>query len=213
MKLIRSFDLPDAWLRVLDTIWREGEEFRVERGSELALTKKIAVAVEVERPETRPLIHERAPCDMTFVYTYTLEYLMLDGRRPGEAYTYGERLRRPVDQIEAVVRRYREARYDRQNTMVIRLPQDINLRDPPCLIVVDTEILGDELNFYAYFRSWDAYSGFPANLASLQLLKEEMADKIGCAPGKTVAFSKNLHIYERQFKLVEDLLKPARPKP
>jgi thymidylate synthase len=33
-----------------------------------------------------------------------------------------------------------------------------------------------------------------------------MAKEIGVKPGKTVAYSKNLHLYERQLKFVEELL-------
>lgn len=209
---IRAFDLPDAWYQVLKKIWEEGVTFVVERPKKV-LTKKIVASIEIERPETRPLIHEKAPFDMKYIYSYTLEYLLTGEKRPSEPYTYGERLRKPVDQIETVIERYRKAKFDRQNTMVTRLPEDIDRDDPPCLTMIDTEILDDALHFYACFRSWDAYAGFPANLSALQLLKEEMASKIGVKPGKTFAFSKNLHIYEHQFELVKEVIKPAQGKP
>ena len=38
-----------------------------------------------------------------------------------------------------------------------------------------------------------------------------MAEEIGVDPGHTVAFSKNLHIYERDFKNAENLIK-ATPR-
>jgi thymidylate synthase len=208
---LTALSLPDAWLEALRLIWSQGVDFKVERGSERAWTKKVAALIYVEHPELRPLIHERAPYTHSYLYEYYLEYVATGERKPEEAYTYGERLRKPIDQVEAVVRRLREARGDRQCTMVVRLPQDLLLDDPPCLTVVDVEVLEGKLLFYLYFRSWDAYAGFPANMAALQLLKEEMASEIGVEPGPTAAFSKNLHIYQREEELVKQLLEPPPP--
>ncbi|PCN50158.1 thymidylate synthase [Candidatus Geothermarchaeota archaeon ex4572_27] len=210
--VVRALTLPDAWYEVLKLIEERGEEFRVERGSERARTRKVAALVYVERPELRPLIHERAPYSQSYIYQYYLEYLATGERKPDEPYTYGERLRRPVDQVRRVIERFREARGDRQCTMVLRLPQDFDLEDPPCLTVIDTEVVDEKLNFYLYFRSWDAYAGFPANMAAIQLLKEEMAAEIGVEPGFTAAFSKNLHIYEREEPLVRQVLSPPTPQ-
>lgn len=212
---IKAFDIPDAWIQVVRKIYEEGDEFNIERGSELTKTKKISLSLIIEQPENRPLVHESAPFAMKYVEQYALEYLFVGDKKEGEEYTYGERLRKPIDQIERVIERYGEFRNDRQNTMLIRHPEDINSPDPPCLTVIDTEILENKLNFIVYFRSWDAYAGFPANIAGLQLLKEYMAERIGVEPGTTVALSKNIHLYERQFEMVDNLIKSGvkRPEP
>ncbi len=203
---IEAFDIPDAWLQVVEKIFNEGDDFQVEYGSEITLTKKIELALEIKHPENQPLIHERAPYSMKYIEQYALEYLFVGEKHEGEEYTYGERLRNPVDQIQKITERYKKHKGDRQNTMVIRHPEDMDIEYPPCLTVLDTEILDDKLHFTVYFRSWDAYGGFPVNVAGLQLLKEDMADEIGVESGKTIAFAKNIHLYERQFKFVEDLL-------
>ncbi|MBU4266994.1 MAG: thymidylate synthase [Candidatus Altiarchaeales archaeon] len=210
---IEAFDIPDAWIQVVRKIHEEGGEFNIERGSELTKTKKISLSLIIEQPENRPLVHEGAPFAMKYVEQYALEYLFVGDKKEGEEYTYGERLRKPIDQIERVIERYKEFRNDRQNTMLIRQPEDINSHDPPCLTVIDTEILDDKLNFLVYFRSWDAYAGFPANVAGLQLLKEYMAERIGVGPGTTSAFSKNIHLYERQFEMVDNLIKSGANRP
>jgi len=180
--------------------------FEVERGAEITLTKKLSVTLDIEHPEQRPLIDEKAPCDINYIERVYLSYLFLPDKSPEESYTYGERLRKPIDQIGGVIKKYKEWKGDRQNTMVLRLPQDMYLEDPPCLTIIDTEVLNDKLHFFPYFRSWDCYAGLPANLAGLQILKEYMAHEIGVKAGKTVAHSKNLHVYERQFSFVEDLI-------
>jgi len=205
---LRAFDIPDAWFQVVKKIYEYGEIFDVERGSEITRTKKIAMVIEITNPENRPLVHQMAPFSMKYVEGYALEYLFIGDKKEGEGYTYGERLRKPVDQIETVINRYREFKSDRQNTMIVRQPTDIDISDPPCLTIIDTEITDNKLHFFVYFRSWDAYAGFPANVAGLQLLKEYMAEKIGVKSGKTVAFSKNIHLYERQFEFAEELINP-----
>jgi len=204
--LIQDFDLPGIWYRAVSLVYREGENFRVEKGSEITPTKKLSVTLEIAHPEHQPLVDEKAPCDIKYVEEVYLSYLFLPEKRPEESYTYGERLRKPVDQIGEVIKKYREFKGDRQGTMVLRLPRDLNLGDPPCLTIIDTEVSDDKLHFFPYFRSWDCYAGLPANLAGLQILKEHMAKEIDVKPGKTVAYSKNLHLYERQFKFVEELL-------
>ena len=80
--------------------------------------------------------------------------------------------------------------------------------------VLETEILEERLHLTCYFRSWDAYAGLPANIAGIQLFNEALVSEISrrgslsLKTGKLIFHSKNCHIYERQFKLVEDLLKP-----
>jgi len=60
-----------------------------------------------------------------------------------------------------------------------------------------------KLVFYPYFRSWDLWGGFPANLAAIAVLQKYMADEIGIESGPMLASSKGLHLY----KYVEELAK------
>ncbi len=216
---ISAFDCPDAWYKTLEAIWREGDVFEVCYGSERAKTKKLNLSLEIAKPETRPLVGDKAPCDMKYVQWYALKYLW-SGMIEDETYTYGSRLRKPVDQIEEAIERYLEEPADRQITLAVRLPEDILKRvsnqkhEPPCLSLVDTEFLKGKLHLTSYFRSWDAYGGLPANIAGIQLFNEAFVSEINrrgdlsLKTGKLVFHSKNCHIYERQFKLIEDLLKP-----
>jgi thymidylate synthase len=156
---------------------------------------------------------------MKYVQWYALKYLW-SGIIEDETYTYGSRLRKPVDQIEEAVKRYLQQLADRQITLVVRSPEDImknvnnQKHEPPCLSLIDTEVLEDKLHLTCYFRSWDAYAGLPANIAGIQLFNEALVSEINrrgnlnLKTGKLVFHSKNCHIYERQFKLVEELLKP-----
>ena len=106
--------------------------------------------------------------------------------------------------------------------ILIRLPEDIKKslgeykkHEPPCLSIIDTEISDNQLHLTCYFRSWDAYAGLPANIAGIQLFNEALVSEInrrgnlGIRTGKLIFHSKNCHIYERQYKMVEDTLKPG----
>jgi len=219
--LIKAFDCPDAWYKVLNEIWYKGDLFEVGYGSETSETKKLNVSIEITNPSNRPLVDFMAPCDMKYVQWYALKYLW-SGAIEDETYTYGSRMREPVDQVEEAIKRYLEERRDRQVTFVIRLPEDIKKslgeyekHEPPCLSLIDTEILDNQLHLTCYFRSWDAYAGLPANIAGIQLFNEALVSEInrrgdlGISTGKLIFHSKNCHIYERQYKLVEEKVKPG----
>jgi len=233
---VTAFDLPDAWYQVLRRIWEAGEDFSVHYGSEITETKKLDVTLEVSHPENRPLVHEKASCDMGYVTSYFMEYLWFGEKKPDETYTYSSRLRTPVDQIEAAILRYVDELFDRQVTMVVRVPEDIlknhggRRHEPPCLTILDTEIVRDQndkrlkLTLTGYWRSWDAFGALPANLAGLQLFCEAFVKELNAKgmerhkdkweevlSGKMVMHSKNCHVYQRQFSLVQNLLRAKKP--
>lgn len=157
-----------------------------------------------------------------------LPYLMTSAKQPNEDYTYGERLAgwsylvpsaeepqpgesppenaevRVVSQIEEVIAMYKSKGYGtNQAAMSVSAPSDILLGDPPCLRQIDTRIREGKLHFMVYFRSWDLWNGFPANLGGIQLLKEYMASEIGVEDGEIVAASKGLHLYDYAWELAE----------
>lgn len=219
---VSAFDCPDAWFKTLSSIWSEGDLFQVGYGSEETKTKKLNLTLEIAHPENRPLVSDKAPCDMKYVQWYALTYLWTGEGKQDETYTYGSRLREPVDQVEEAIKRYVKEQRDRQVTMVVRFPEDIRKvnmetkekHEPPCLSLVDTEILDGQMNLTCYFRSWDAYAGLPANIAGLQLFNESLVSEINergnleIKTGKLIFHSKNCHVYERQFKLVSQLVEP-----
>ena len=102
-----------------------------------------------------------------------------------------------IDQVDTIIKTYRLHGH-RNNQMCIEIaqPNDLILKDPPCLRLIDTRIQDNMLHFYIYFRSWDLWNGFPANLAGISLLQEYMADAIGVNPGEFICTSKGLHLYE-----------------
>ncbi len=219
---VTAFDCPDAWFKALSNIWSQGDSFQVGYGSEVTDTKKLNLTIEITHPENRPLVSDKAPCDMKYVQWYALTYLWCGEGKMDETYTYASRLREPVDQIEEAIKCYIKEQRDRQVTMVVRQPEDIlkisprtkEKHEPPCLSLIDTEVLEGRMHLTCYFRSWDAYAGLPANIAGLQLFNEAFVSEInergnlGLKTGRLIFHSKNCHIYQRQFKLVQELLEP-----
>ncbi len=219
---ITAFDCPDAYFKALNAIRNQGDDFQVGYGSEITETKKLNLSIEIFHPENRPIVSDKAPCDMKYVQWYALTYLWCGEGKQDETYTYGSRLREPVDQVEEAIKNYAKEQKDRQVTMVVRLPEDIykvspttkEKHEPPCLSLIDTEILDGEMHLTCYFRSWDAYAGLPANIAGLQIFNEAFVSEINeranlnLKTGKLIFHSKNCHIYKRQFNLVEELLEP-----
>ena len=222
---VKAFDIPGAWYQTLEEIWLNGDNYEVGYGSESTMTRKLNVSIEITNPETRPLIAEKAPCDMKYVTSYALQYLWAGMKTDEETYTYGSRLREPIDQVSKVIERYVKEPNDRQLTLLIRQPLDIlktidGMRhEPPCLTVMDTEIMENHLNMTCYFRSWDAFAGLPANIAGIQIFNEALVNEINkragtyYKTGKLIFHSKNCHIYSRLYNLVEELVKPKKRFP
>jgi thymidylate synthase len=202
---IEARDLPDAWFQCVYNIFEKGRTYVIERGS-FAGQQRLEfdfVVVKITHPETRPLIPDMPPgiglpppTDMEYVNEYLDKLCSANSKADSEDYTYGMFLE---NQIAEVIRMYREEGFGtNQACMAVCDTQSIYLEDPPCLRQIDTRIHPDDrkLHFVVYFRSWDLWAGFPANLAGIQLLKEYMAGEIGVDPGETIALSKGMHIYD-----------------
>jgi thymidylate synthase len=209
--LIDARDLFEAWFLCLGKTLNEGIEYRIDRGSYAGQRRKELdfAVVNIRYPGTRPLVPEvpqgiPPPATMEYVESY-LPYLMTSHKKEGEQYTYGQYLEA---QISEVIRMYKEDGHNtNQAYMAVGDMKSISLSDPPCLRGIDTRIRDNRLHFFAYFRSWDLWAGFPSNLAAIQLLKEYMASEIGVEDGELVASSKGLHLYEYTWELARATLR------
>lgn len=226
-------DLPDAWFQAVDACLEHGRMWTVEKGSYEGQKRWELdhITIHIKYPGMRPLVpempnhlsHIPPPATMEYIEQY-LPYLMTAEVQPNEQYTYGSRLAggcadsvfpEPVvatDQIGTVVGRYKESFGTNQCSMSIAQPSDIHLKDPPCLREIDTRIFsvealheGEEaaLHFIIYFRSWDLWNGFPAILAAIRLMQEDMAYRIGVEAGEMIVSSKGLHIYDHAWNLAK----------
>jgi thymidylate synthase len=209
IEFITARDLPDSWFQCVYQILEKGRTYTIDRGS-FQGQKRLEfdyVTVSIKYPGTRPLLPDIPPSlgipnpvADGYLEQY-LPYLMTGVRKEGEEYTYGEYLE---PQIKEVIRMYREDGHGtNQAYMTVGDPNSIDLKDPPCLRGIDTRIKDNKLHFIVYFRSWDLWNGFPANLGAIQLLKEYMAESIGVQDGQIIAASKGLHLYDYIWELAK----------
>jgi thymidylate synthase len=253
LQYIKATNLGDAWFQTLFRMLEEGTVFKIDRGS-YAGQKRLEfdwITIHIQKPGIRPLLpqieaHHNIPNPVADDYLDDyLPYLMTGELKPGESYTYGQRLTKypikyplydfqtPVwkdiliqemdelrdegiliyeggqfylNQIDLLIWTYKNKGY-RNNQMVLQVahPTDMLLQDPPCLRQIDTRIQDGKLHFYPYFRSWDLWGGFPANLGGIQLLKEYVSAEIGVEDGEMIATSKGLHIYDYSFDIAKCL--------
>lgn len=208
-EFIQARDIPDAWFQCVSRILESGRIYQINRGSYAGQKRREFdfVTVHIKYPGNRPLIPDipphlgiPAPTTMEYVEEY-LPYLMTDVKQEKEQYTYGERI---VISMNKVIKMYKENGYGtNQAIMEVGRPEDIDLEDPPCLRLIDTRIKDETLHFIVYFRSWDLWGGFPANLAGIQLMKEYMAQEIGVKDGQIIASSKGLHLYDYSWDIAK----------
>jgi len=111
-----------------------------------------------------------------------------------------------INQIDAMIYIYKNNGY-RNNQMCLMVGDgdDFALKDPACLKLIDTKIQDGKLHFFPYFRSWDLFNGFPANLAAIEMMKQYCSDAIGVENGEIIASSKGLHIYDYVWEIAETL--------
>lgn len=208
---IDAVDIPDAWFQCLYNLYDYGFKHTVGLGSfegnirlefdwvSIFISQPYAEPYDAMLPQIPLGLGIPNPVAFGYVEQY-LPYLMTDVKAPNEDYTYGSRI---YKQIDAIIQTLKATPETNQAILQVAQPSDIRLADPPCLRHIDIRIKEDTLIFYPYFRSWDLWSGLPANLASIAILQKYMADGIGISSGPMLASSKGLHIYE----YVEELAK------
>jgi thymidylate synthase len=209
LEFIKARDLPDAWFQCVYQILDNGRKYKIDRGSYKGQERLEFdyITVHIKFPGTRPLLPDIPaalgipnPVADGYLEQY-LPYLMTSAKKSGEEYTYGEYLE---PQIKEIIRMYREdGPGTNQAFMTIGDKSSLYLEDPPCLRAIDTRIKDGKLHFVVYFRSWDLWNGFPANLGAIQLLKEYMSESIGVEDGEIIAASKGLHIYDYVWELAK----------
>lgn len=215
---IKAFSIPESWIYLVRALLKDGRDFVIDSGSYEGQTRKELdfVTIQIEKPSHPPIVPTSGmmppgysgPPPTTLEYVdndYVPNYLMSDAKSDSESYTYGERIMR---QYREVIDKYKKGHRTNQATIEIGCPDDITLDDPPCLRLIDTRIQDGKLHFFVYFRSWDAWGGYPANMAGFQRIKEFIAYEIDVEDGELWACSKGLHLYDMYFDIAEQLRTP-----
>lgn len=211
---IEATDIQDAWFQCIAAALDRGFKYEIQHGSFVGQTRLELdfVTVYIRHPYNHPYdlmlpqipVHLNIPnpVENGYVEQY-LPYLMTPNKEENEDYTYGNRIH---SQLQLMIDLLIATPNTNQAILQVANDYDWIFKDPPCLRHIDMRVKDGTLIFYPYFRSWDLWGGFPANLAALAVLQNYMADSIGVMTGPMIASSKGLHIYG----YVEELAKLRR---
>lgn len=210
---IEATDLSDSWFQTIYKIIEHGKKFVIDKGS-FEGQKRLEfdyITIHIKYPGNIPLLPKinpylgiPDPVADGYLDDY-IPYLMTGEEKEGESYTYGQRIcGSDLNQMEMMIETYKKFGH-RNNQMILTVgkPSDMSLTDPPCLRHIDTRIMNGKLHFFPYFRSWDLWGGFPANLAAIEIMKQYCSSEIGVDNGEIIASSKGLHLYKYVFELAE----------
>ena len=204
-------DLDEAWNLSVRGIMDFGYVYDIVRGSHVGSQRREldSYVLQVLHPGTKPLVPivpegTPPPCTMEYVEGY-LPYLICGGRQGNEDYTYGEDVEKQLPKFLEILREGGEG--TNQACMTIgSADTSLWLESSQCLKVIDARVRDGKLHFHVYFRSWDMWSGFPANLAAVQAFKEYVALELGVPDGVLYAYSKGLHLYKHHWKFANEVL-------
>lgn len=200
---ILATTIPDSWFQLISRVLDVGNKTIVQHGSFVGESRLefYHATIHITHPYAEPWdtmlpeipAHMGIPNPVTpgYIEQY-LPYLMTTKKQEGESYTYGERI---MPQVPAMIQLLYSTPNTNQAILQVAHPSDMNLDDPPCLRHIDMRVLDGALYFYPYFRSWDLWGGYPANLTAIAILQKYIADEIGVECGGITATSKGLHIY------------------
>jgi hypothetical protein len=81
-------------------------------------------------------------------------------------------------------------------------PDETKRGTSPCLVALDFRMIEGFLSTHVIYRSWDAFGGWPTNIAGFTLLNEFVAGLLGVQPGPLSFSCKSLHIYSHHLKIL-----------
>ena len=205
---IEARDLGEAQFKALREILYHGYEYEIDWGSFKGHKRRELdfFFCEIKHPINRPLIMTvpdgvPAQCSIEYVENDYMRYLVSSNKAAGEEYTYGESIER---QLFTIVEKLKTRGFNSNQTYcTVGTLESVNMDDPECLRGIDIRVRYGAVHFYVYFRSWDAWAGFPANLAAIQLLKEWVATELNVLDGKLIVASKGLHLYDYQYEIAK----------
>ena len=116
-------------------------------------------------------------------------------------YTYGGRLAL-FNQLEKAIKVLKNFPDTRKAVCTLRIPEDIDMKNPPCMTVMDFKIR-DGLNAFAWLRSNDAIFGWPNNYMEMLYTSFRVASEVGVPLKKVSTMSQSMHYYFRSQNIVD----------
>lgn len=121
-------------------------------------------------------------------------------------YSYGQRFfdYEGTDQIKNVVEKLKKNSLAKSATISLAYPPG-DKKHMPCIYCVDFKIRNGMLNMTSYFRSQDAGKKFCADVVCLKEIQNIVSRDVGIKTGCFYLVCSSMHIYEPEFKKVEDI--------
>lgn len=141
-----------------------------------------------------------------------------DGETANSA--YGARLFFPNEKIanarfsqyDYVVEELKKDRDSRRAVMHIRVPSDsLDAKlDMPCTLSLQFFIRDEKIHMVTSMRSSDLIFGIAYDIPAFTIFQEMLANEFGIEMGTYTHISNSLHIYEKHFGMVEEILKNSQ---
>lgn len=200
---IKSRTVADAWPHVLRKVVDHGEVKYVNSHSQWVIEMDEPIVATLTRPLTCMI-----PQDSGWAKRALDEYaeqFMDPVNKHGFSYTYGERLHEG-GQVDKIVEKLQADRDNRQAIITTWNKTDLDILNPPCMIMMDFKIYNNKLNTVAYFRSNDMFMAWPADLYGIIRMSECISSRLDAKVGKATVVSNAPHIY---FSSVMDAMQVA----
>lgn len=193
MRCIEGSTTGSVWRSALQLIETSGIKVLTEDGQE---TKELTnIQLHIKHPDVGwPIAN--SGWDIPALEIYKNE-IITSRNETGFDYTYGERLRTDIDQIQLVTEKLKAHRTTRRAVAITWQPNIDNKPDfhPPCLIALDFMIRGEKLHLTTFFRSWDVGQAAPSNIYGLYKLMEIIAREVDADIGSLTIFACSAHLY------------------
>jgi thymidylate synthase len=113
-----------------------------------------------------------------------------------------------LTQWEFVKRELKNDPDSRRAVIHIRMPQDSHhaQKDMPCTLSLQFFIRDSKLHLWVAMRSSDLILGIGNDIPAFTLMQEMMAAELSVDVGEYMHTSGSLHIYERHFKMAEEII-------
>lgn len=197
-----------CWLEILKIIWRFGRIRESFYGNPVREVFNVAVVI-TDEDSFKPKIFPYFSITKKEIEKYC-QSIMSD-EKGKEYYSYGERLwgYKGINQVDEVMIPFlKKYPTDRAAIAVtFDLTKDHKAPRSPCLCLVQATTLDEKVNLTAYFRSHDVFSGWILNAFGLRRVQKYITDKLRLKMGTLTIFSNCAHVYDTQWKILEEIVK------
>lgn len=201
MKLIQSNSIGRLHELVVEYILEKGCEILTEDGA--ATLETDAVTLFTKTPLDEPMINTKSPIHSDFANTYA--HNLVHGSESNFEYDYHTRLFDwgknssvdvyRTDQIQYIIDKLAVEPNSRRAQAITWIPpDDVKLRDCPCLQHIQCKIRDNELHMSVVFRSNDMLLGAGANMYALVHLQKHILDKINLKNDSNLTMGSYTHI-------------------